>query len=130
LRRFDTIREFIKPIVNESTIQANRGSNILIRSYNTWSFGSLALQRGYKAGILHFIEDLKLFPKIRYNKLIERLNRYKELLYRVLNFVFEKLSSEIKIVDAKPIETKELMRFNRHKKRGESSIKRRRVSRI
>ena len=41
-------------------------------------------------------------------------------MYRVLNFVFEKLSKgEIKIVDAKPIETKELVRFNT---RRESSI--------
>lgn len=29
---------------------------------------------------------------------------------------------EIKIVDSKPIETKELVRVNRHKKRGESNI--------
>ena len=44
-------------------------------------------------------------------------------MYRVLNFVFEKVSEgKIKIVDAKPIETKELVRFNRHKKRGESEI--------
>ena len=55
--------------------------------------------------------------------MIERLNRYEELLYKVLNYVYEKLSEgEIKIVDTKPIETKELVRFNRHKKRGESSI--------
>jgi len=65
----------------------------------------------------------KLFPRIRYNKLIERLNRYEELLYKVLDFVFEKVcEGEIKIVDAKPIETKELVRYNRHKKRGESSV--------
>lgn len=44
-------------------------------------------------------------------------------MYRVLNFVFEKVSEgKINIVDAKPIETKELVRFNRHKKRGESRI--------
>ena len=41
----------------------------------------------------------------------------------VLNFVFEKVSErDVKIVDAKPVETKELVRFNRHKKRGKSSI--------
>jgi len=75
-----------------------------------------------KHAYIHFIEDLKLF-RIRYNKLIERLNRYEELLYRVLDFVFEKVSEgEIKIVDTKPVETKELVRFKRHKKRGKSSI--------
>ncbi|WP_456328367.1 hypothetical protein [Archaeoglobus sp.] len=42
-------------------------------------------------------------------------------MYRVLNFVFEKLSKgEIKIVDA--VETKELVKFNRHKKREEPRI--------
>ena len=55
--------------------------------------------------------------------MIERLNRYEELLYEVLNFVYEKLSEgEVKIVDSKPIETKELVRVNRHKKRGKSNI--------
>jgi len=54
---------------------------------------------------------------------IERLNRYEEPLYEVLNFVYEKLSEgEIKIVDSKPIETKELVRVDRHKKRGGSNI--------
>ena len=39
-------------------------------------------------------------PRIRYNKLIERLNRYEVLLYRVLDFVFEKVSEgQVKIVD-------------------------------
>jgi len=64
----------------------------------------------YKSAHFHFIEDLKLFPRIRCNKLIEGLNRYEELLYRVLDFVFEKVSEgEVKIVDAKSVETKELI---------------------
>jgi len=76
-----------------------------------------------KHAYVHFIEDLELFPRIRYNKLIERLNRYEGLLYRVLNDIFQKLSEgELEIVDAKPIETKELVRFKRHKKKGESQI--------
>ena len=37
--------------------------------------------------------------------------------------MFEKVSEgDVKIVDAKPIETKELVRFKRHKKRGKSRI--------
>lgn len=76
-----------------------------------------------KGAYVYFIEELELFPKIRYNKLIERLNRYEELLCEVLDFVFEKVAEgEIRIVDAKSIETKELVRFNRHKKQGESEI--------
>ena len=44
-------------------------------------------------------------------------------MYKVLNFVFEKISEgEVKIVDAKPVETKELVRFGRYKKRGKSRI--------
>jgi len=51
------------------------------------------------------------------------LNRYEELLYKVLNYIFEKIAEgEIRVVDAKPVETKELVRFNRHKKQGESKI--------
>ena len=37
--------------------------------------------------------------------------------------MFGKISEgEVKIVDAKPVETKELVRSNRYKKRGESRI--------
>jgi len=70
---------------------------------------------------IRFIEDLKLFPKIRYNKLIERLNRYEKHLYKVLNFVFEK-PSKVKIADAKVVETKELARFDGHNKSEELGI--------
>jgi len=44
-------------------------------------------------------------------------------LYRVLNDIFQKLSEgELEIVDARPIETKEIIRFKMHKKKGESRI--------
>ncbi len=124
LEEINTIRELIKPIVDE--YYPSKANREVISLYDLITVGVLAhlhFNGVIKHTYIHFIEDLKLFPKIRYNKLIERLNRYEELLYRVLNFVFEKLSKgEIKIVDAKPIETKELVKFNRHKKRGESSI--------
>jgi len=32
-----------------------------------------------KHAYIHFIDDIEIFPKIRYNKLIERLNRYEGL---------------------------------------------------
>jgi len=41
---------------------------------------------------------ISIFP-IRYNKLI-KLNRYEDLLYRVLDFVFKKVSNgDVRIVD-------------------------------
>lgn len=76
-----------------------------------------------KHAYTHFIDDLSIFPKIRYNKIIERLNRYEGLMNRVLDFVFDNLSEkELKIVDAKPVETKDLVRIKRHNKIGKSKI--------
>lgn len=37
----------------------------------------------YKKGYEFLIEELGLFPKIRYNKLVERLSRYEELLFEI-----------------------------------------------
>jgi hypothetical protein len=72
-------------------------------------------ERAYRV----LVEDLKLFPKVRYNKVVERLNRYEKLLIECLGlFKLEKL----RIVDSKPIETKKLSRFGRHEKRGSSHL--------
>ena len=63
--------------------------------------------------------ELESFPGIRYNKLVERLNRYEELLLGCLKlFELEGLN----IVDSKPVETKRLARFGRHRKRGTSAV--------
>jgi len=109
------IREMIKPIVEYYPSKASRE---VISLYDLIIVGILAhlhFNGIIKKAYVYFIEELKLFPKIkiRYNKLIESLNRYEELLYKVLNYV---LRGEIRIVDAKPIETKELVRFSRHKR--------------
>ena len=121
----DVIRGLIKPIVDEyypSKYYPSKANREVISLYDLITIGILAhlhFNGVIKHAYIHFVEDLKLFPKIRYNKLIERLNRYEELLYRVLDFIFEKFSEgEIKVVDAKPVETKELVKFGRHKKRG------------
>ena len=123
LEEINAIKELIKPIVDE--YYPSKANREVISLYDLITVGILAhlhFNGIIKHAYIHFIEDLKLF-RIRYNKLIERLNRYEELLYRVLDFVFEKVSEgEIKIVDTKPVETKELVRFKRHKKRGKSSI--------
>jgi len=34
----------------------------------------------YKRAYRILMEELKLLPKVRYNKVVERLNRYEELL--------------------------------------------------
>jgi cobalamin biosynthesis Co2+ chelatase CbiK len=38
----------------------------------------------YKRGYEFLIEDLRLFPKIRYNKIVERINRYEALLFETI----------------------------------------------
>ncbi len=58
-------------------------------------------------------------PRIRYNKVVERLNRYEELLLRCLS-MFE--LGDLVIVDSTPIETKALARHGRHRRRGESTL--------
>lgn len=123
-KEINTIKELIKPAVDRH--YPSKANREVISLHDLITLGILAhlhFNGVIKYAYNHFIEDLGLFPKIRYNKVIERLNRYEELLYEVLNFVYEKLSEgEVKIVDSKPIETKELVRVNRHKKRGESNI--------
>lgn len=124
IKETDRIRELIKPIVDE--YYPSKANKEVMSLHDLITFGILAhlhFNGVIKHAYTHFIEDLGLFPKIRYNKLIERLNRYEDLLYKVLDYVFKKISEEeVKIVDAKPVETKELVRSNRYKKRGESKI--------
>jgi len=105
----ESIKELIKPIVDE--YYPSKANREVMSLYDLITLGILAhlhfngvIKHAYK----HFVEELGLFPKIRYNKVIERLNRYEELLNRVLDLVFKKVSEgEIKIVDAKPTETKD-----------------------
>ncbi|MGB9659194.1 MAG: hypothetical protein ACPLY9_01530 [Nitrososphaerales archaeon] len=73
----------------------------------------------YKKAYKLFVEELGFFPMVRYNKVVERLNRYECLLIECLKLF--KLEGQL-IVDSKPLETKKLARFNRHRKRGESKI--------
>ncbi|MHC1635347.1 MAG: hypothetical protein ACXQTS_01810 [Candidatus Methanospirareceae archaeon] len=112
LEEIITIRGLIRPIVDE--YYPSKANREVIPLYDLITLGILAYLH-FNGVIKHayvlFIEELKLFPKIRYNKLIERLNRYEELLHRVLELVFEKISEgEVKIGYAKPIETEELVR--------------------
>lgn len=114
IEEINRIRELIKPIVDEYyPPKANRET---ISLYDLITFGVLAhlhFNGVIKHAYAHFIEDLKLFPKIRYNKLIERLNRYEDLLYNVLDYIIEKISEgEIEIVDANLLEKRKFKMDN------------------
>ena len=102
IKEIDRIRELIKPIVDEH--YPSKANKEVMSLYDLITFGildHLHFNGVIKVAYTHFIEE-KLFPKIRYNKLIERLNRYEDLLYKVLDYVFKKISEgEVKIVDAK-----------------------------
>ena len=77
----------------------------------------------YKHAYRVLIEEMKLFPKIRYNKLTERLNRHEKLLLLAQEELFKNHAKEyVRIMDSKPVETKELARKNRKEKRGSSEI--------
>ena len=87
------IKRLINPIIDEYyPSKANRETLSL---YNVMAIRNLAylhfdgvIKHAYNANRrfvyakiedsehIHFIDDLNIFPKIRYNKLIERLNRY------------------------------------------------------
>ena len=74
----------------------------------------------YKREYELLIEDLGLFPKIRYNKIVERINRYEQLLIEIQKAFIERNSRLF--IDTMPIKTKELVRRNRHEKRGFSVL--------
>ncbi len=65
------------------------------------------------------VQDLSLFPQVRYNKVVERLHRYEELLLECLGLFQQE---GLRVVDSKPVETKNLVRHGRHRKRGVSLL--------
>lgn len=77
----------------------------------------------YKRAYQVLIEDLGLFQAVRYNKVVEKLHSYEELLLECLGIF--KLEG-LRVVDSKPVESKSLARYRRHRKRGESSVVRER----
>jgi len=114
------IRSVITPIVEKH--YPSKANHEKMSLYDLITFGVMAHKHFdgiYKKAYRVLIEDLKLFPKVRYNKVVERLNRYEKLLIECLGlFKLEKL----RIVDSKPIETKKLSRLGRHEKRGSSHL--------
>jgi coproporphyrinogen III oxidase-like Fe-S oxidoreductase len=116
----DFIKSVIYPVVEEH--YPSKANHEKMSLYDLIAFGVMAHKHFdgvYKRAYRVLIEDLKLFPRVRYNKVVERLNRYEELLIECLRLF--KLKG-LRIVDSKPIETKKLSRLGRHTKRGSSSL--------
>jgi hypothetical protein len=114
------IRSVVSPVVEKH--YPSRANHEKMSLYDLIAFGVMAHRHFdgvYKRAYRVLMEGLKLFPRVRYNKVVERLNRYEGLLIDCLRlFKLEGLM----IVDSKPIETKRLSRLRRHGKRGSSSL--------
>jgi hypothetical protein len=75
------IRSVITPIVEKH--YSSKANHEKMSLYDLITFGIMAHKHFdgiYKKAYRVLIEDLKLFPKVRYNKVVERLNRYEKLL--------------------------------------------------
>ena len=85
LEEINAIRELIKPIVDE--YYPSKANREVISLYDLITC-SPALQRDYKARLRSLHRRSPTFPENSIQQ-AKRLNRYEELLYRVLDFVFE-----------------------------------------
>jgi hypothetical protein len=115
----NSIKSIISPIVEEH--YPSKANHEKMSLYDLITFGIITHKHFsgvYKRAYVVLIDDLKLFPKVRYNKVVERLNRYEVLLMECIELLF-KLDG-LRIVDSKPIETKRLSRVGRHNKIGGS----------
>jgi hypothetical protein len=114
------IRRLIFPVVQKHyPSKANREK---MKLYDLITFAIMAHLRFdgvYKKAYRVLIEELHLYPEVKYNKILERLSRYENLLAECLE-LFE--LDNFQIVDSKPIQTKKLPRFARHQKAGNSQL--------
>jgi hypothetical protein len=114
------IRRLILPIVQKHyPSKANREK---MKLYDLITFAIMAHLRFdgvYKKAYRVLIEELHLFPEVKYNKILERLSRYENLLAECLE-LFE--LDNFQIVDSKPIQTKKLPRLAGHQKAGNSQL--------
>ncbi|NJE09287.1 IS982 family transposase [Thermococcus sp. M39] len=118
------IKSEIYPIVSKHYPKNTRREVISLYDLITFAILThLHFNGVYKHAFRVLIEEMKLFPKIRYNKLTERLNRHEKLLLLAQEELFKKHAREyVRILDSKPIQTKELARKNRKEKKGSSEI--------
>ncbi len=122
-----TYRDMVKLVRNSvyTTVRGyypSKANHEKMSLYDLMTFAVMAhicFDGVYKKAYKVFIDELKLFPRVRYNKVVERIDRYEELLLECLKLF--KLD-ESRVVDSKPVETKKLIRYGRHKKRGKSSL--------
>ena len=94
--------EFIKSLVSHiiEAYYPSKSNHEKMTLYDVIAFAILSHMRFegvYKRGYRLFIEELEIFPKVRYNKIVERLNRYEELLLKCLELFDLK---GLKIVDS------------------------------
>lgn len=93
----EIIKSLISHIVEEH--YPSKSNHEKMTLYELIAFAILSHMRFegiYKRAYKLFIEDLHIFPKVRYNKIVERLNRYKVLLLKCLELFDLK---GLKIVD-------------------------------
>ena len=111
----DFIRSVISPVVKER--YPSKANHEKMSLYDLIAFAVMAHRHFggvYKRAYRILVEELTLFPKVRYNKVVERLNRYEGLLIECQRlFRLEGLM----VVDSKPVETKRLARLGRHRHR-------------
>ncbi|WP_225807869.1 IS982 family transposase [Thermococcus bergensis] len=123
-RKILIIKSEIYPIISKHYPKNTHRE--IISLYDLITFAILAhlhFNGVYKHAYRVLIEEMKLFPKIRYNKLTERLNRHEKLLLLAQEELFKKHAREyVRILDSKPIQTKELARKNRKDKEGSSEV--------
>jgi len=116
----DFVRAVVSPVVEKH--YPSKANHEKMSLFDLIAFSVMAHRHFggvYKKAYRVLVEDLKLFPKVRYNKVVERLNRYEGLLMDCLGLF--KLEG-LRVVDSKPVETKRLARFGRHEKKGGSSV--------
>jgi len=116
--------EFIRRVIHPAVerLYPSKANRERMSLYDLIAFAVMAHRHFdgvYKRAYRVLVEELTLFPKVRYNKVVERLNRYEGLLMECQRlFRLEGLM----VVDSKPVETKRLARLGRHRKRGSSSL--------
>ena len=111
--------EFIRRVIHPAVerLYPSKANRERMSLYDLIAFAVMAHRHFdgvYKRAYRVLVEELTLFPKVRYNKVVERLNRYEGLLMECQRlFRLEGLM----VVDSKPVETKRLARLGRHRKK-------------
>jgi exonuclease VII small subunit len=114
----EVIRETIKDIVEER--EPSKANHCKMSLLDLITFAILChIYCGgvYKKAHAIFIEKMSLFPKVRYNKVVERLNRYEDLLDEAQKIFVN--TGVLMSINSDPVETKtkEIVENSRHEKK-------------